>query len=413
VASPSSESGVARVALTLTGDGIATPLAQDVPHATGAAWQALVESVPTGGDRTISIVAFDGHGAQVASESVDRLAIGSAQPTVVAIMLDSTPGKGPRIDHVVASSVADGWALRAAAHSSIPIGFVWSASEGTFDDATSATPSWRAPNTGDSELRLVAKDFSGAFAGVSFMLAGGNGGGNGADGGNGGGGGGGGGGSSSSSSTSSGGGAGPTGSASVTATMNTWPIVDLVNATPTRIDVGGTTALTTTAHDPDGDPLGYAWSAQCTGSFDNASSPTPRFLLAAAPAQQTCALVVSVTDGKGGSNQGTFSIQTGAPPPVQFAPVIDSTFQSATKIGGSGQVTLRVLGHATDNSALVFGWSAVVGTLGTATSTATSSQIIWTAPATFGTGTITHVVATVRDVRGNVTPVDFQISGGP
>jgi hypothetical protein len=187
-----------------------------------------------------------------------------------------------------------------------------------------------------------------------------------------------------------------TGTASVTTTINNWPIVERVVADPGRLDVGGTTALSVRAHDPDVGPLTFLWSTDCTGHFDTATSATPKFTLTALAPTGACSFGVLVTDARQGTNTGTIGITTGPGPGVTPGPAFDGAFQSAEFAVAGDTVVLRVTSAAPAYPALDVTWSTDQGALGAPAATSTSSEVVWTAPAC-GPGIAPHVVATLRD----------------
>jgi hypothetical protein len=72
------------------------------------------------------------------------------------------------------------------------------------------------------------------------------------------------------------------------------------------------TAVRATA--PDGDPLTYAWTADCAGTFSATGVREPDFTLGAVD-DALCMLTVEVSDGRGGQTTGSITIATGAPIP--------------------------------------------------------------------------------------------------
>ena len=91
-------------------------------------------------------------------------------------------------------------------------------------------------------------------------------------------------------------------------------------SSPTRIDVGESTSLELTAVDPESDPLAYEWSADCDGTFDDHTLADPLFTLSTLT-DDFCTLTVVISDGNGGANQASITVQTGPgivlPPPVK------------------------------------------------------------------------------------------------
>jgi outer membrane protein OmpA-like peptidoglycan-associated protein len=85
---------------------------------------------------------------------------------------------------------------------------------------------------------------------------------------------------------------------------------------PCTIEVGRATTVTADAQDPDGDPLTYQWKAG-SGSF---ASPTARQSQWTAPMKPGAVPVaVTVNDGRGGTANGTVTIQVTQPTAQQYA----------------------------------------------------------------------------------------------
>jgi hypothetical protein len=86
-----------------------------------------------------------------------------------------------------------------------------------------------------------------------------------------------------------------TGSVTVNGTLNVCPVADGLNATPGEVLVGGSIALSATAHDTDNgpSPLTYAWQTT-SGTLSNPSAPNPS-LLCTTPGKAT--VTVTVSDG--------------------------------------------------------------------------------------------------------------------
>jgi Ca2+-binding RTX toxin-like protein len=107
------------------------------------------------------------------------------------------------------------------------------------------------------------------------------------------------------------------GDAVVSVASNAWPEISNIVPEPTRIDTGASTKLNIIVTDPDADPLIFAWTADCVGSFDDPAAAEPTFTLVALD-DIGCTLTVEVTDGRGGSTAGEVTIETGPGPEVQI-----------------------------------------------------------------------------------------------
>jgi hypothetical protein len=160
------------------------------------------------------------------------------------------------------------------------------------------------------------------------------------------------------------------------------------------------------ASDADNDPLSYAWTSTCTGSFSASTATSPTFTLAAGQSG-ACTLSVVVSDGRGGSTSGALTLPIGQPA-VLAPPVIVDFVQSMTS-AFSGQ-TVNLLVDATDpqGSALTFQWSANGGTLAGQQDAATSSSVVWTAPDTCTGGW--QIKVTVTDAQSLVTTQVFTVN---
>ena len=90
--------------------------------------------------------------------------------------------------------------------------------------------------------------------------------------------------------------AGRTGSVAINGTLNSCPVIDSLGASPAEVLVGGTIALSSSAHDSDASPaaLSYKWTAS-SGSLSSSTSANPTFKCTE-PGDATITLAVSDGD---------------------------------------------------------------------------------------------------------------------
>lgn len=392
VQSALSQSDVTRVAVTISfPDGTTqTSLLAKV----NGQWRGIIGKIPAGPDRTFVAEAFDAAGVVVYRGETTGVLITKNVTGIVAITLQQTAAPvpfdnaAPIIDSLVASSNAvapsDLVSLSASAHdpnASDALTYSWEATGGTFEpSATTLATGWRVPAApGVYSATLKVADAKGAVAATTFSV-------------------------DVKESNGKGG-------ADVRTTLNTWPTVAGIVPTPTRIDVQESTALALTAADADGDPLTFAWSSSCAGTFSDPGARNPSFTLLARPANDSCPLDVVVTDGRGGRNTGRIVIQTGPGAQANVAPVLDETFQSTDTIDDVGQsVILRVRAHDPEGTALTFDWSATGGVLGTPSTANGTSEITWTSAACLASGAPISITAEVRDATGVSTTDTFTVT---
>lgn len=383
-----SAADVARVQLTVTGPDIPSPIVLDLV-ASGAAWSGLIGNIPSGIDRTFTAEAFDAADVRIYQGTATGVIITPASTAVVLLVLQqATPpdpftNTPPFIDSVVASAAVvppnAQVAVAVNAHDADgdPLTFAWSATGGVFSAPASSSPLWTAPAAeGLYTLSVAVRDPWDAVREVSFairVLA-----------------------------------AAATGDAEVHATVNTWPTVQRVIASPTRLSAGDTTSLSVAAMDADGDPLAYAWSdggGDCAGSFSDPAAASPTWTAPAAnPAAGRCRLTVTVTDGAGGTNTGSIAVFIGDLETINYAPAIAATFQSAPSAVPAATIVLRVIASDPEGAPLAFSWSAAAGTLSAPVSDPTRSEVVWTAPFICAPVEIT---VTVTDPLGSSTSHTF------
>jgi hypothetical protein len=385
---PSALSGgdVTSVQITISAADIATPIVTSLQKTSGV-WQGIIGGIPAGANRTFLGEAFNASSTLIFQGSVSGVTVSKGATALVALNLQQVPGSPtfgnqvPIISALVASTNApptsDPVSLTVTANDpdGTPLTYLWSATGGFFSSTTAATTIWTSPATdGVQTITVTVTDaaLQTTSMSVSMSVAAAN----------------------------------AVGSGQVTVTLNTRPLVSSIVANPTRIDVGGTTALTLTASDADGDTLSYAWSADCTGSFSDPTAKNPSFTLSAPlPGDGNCQLSVTVSDPTSLLGTGSITIQTAPAISAIIAPQIDSTWQSAT---AAPSITLSVDAHDPQASALTFTWSATGGSLSGQIDTAGSSDITWSTG-----GALASVTCTVSNALGASKSVSFAVGGAP
>jgi len=350
-------------------------------------WSGLASGLPVGTGYTLTIAASDSTGTVLYQGSATSITIVSGQTTSATItaqqkVAPSQFGNAPPVvDSIIVSStkVAPGDVVGLVATAHDPNGdaltYSWTATAGTFSGASSNVTTWTAPAAGTYPLTLTVTDTAGATvqAQVSVVVNASN----------------------------------ATGAVSVTATMNTWPVVSNVTGTPNYIVKGAQTLLTAVASDADNDPMTYLWTSSCaSGTFTNNQVPTPSFTLPTTATDTSCTLSVTVADNRGGSTSGSLTLPVGQPSSV-VSPSIDKTTQSTQLVGATDTVTLSVKATDPQGLPLTFTWDPNGGTKVSQTDAAGSSQLVWAPPATATSGWL--VTATVTDSAGVSATKSFSI----
>jgi len=381
------------VVATVSGPALPAPKTFSLSaRGTSGTWGALIGALPVGSNYTFTVNASDLSNPPVNyAGTASNIAILKDQVATVIIVAQQTsappPFKNavPVIDSLVLSSTnvvpGAGITAKATAHdpnASDTITFAWSASPASdgFSAPTSATTGWTAPATeGDQTLTLKVTDNHGASTSASVVVH---------------------------ISASNG-----RGQADVNVRFNTWPVVTDLVAAPSYIVPGSPTSLTVTANDADGDVLAYAWTSSCVKAVFSATADATAVTLPVGATDTSCDLIVTVSDGKGGSTTGQTTLPVGKPVAVQ-APSITDSAQSASVVDVSGTVTFAVDATDAQGSALIFAWTATAGVLANQINGTNSSRVTWTAPATEKTTFTVSVIAT--NALGASTQFDFAVS---
>ena len=148
----------------------------------------------------------------------------------------------------------------------------------------------------------------------------------------------------------------------------------------TPITEGGTTLLSVTADDPDGDSLGYAWTqtspATPLGSFSSRTVRNPTWTAPAVAAETVFTFDVTITDGQGGSTTGSCQVSV-THITVNRPPNVSASISVSPAMPVAGQVvTLSITASDPDGDPLTIAWTQlspiVPGTFGTPSAASTT-----------------------------------------
>jgi hypothetical protein len=391
--------GVARVSVALSIPDEDFSRILELDNVSGE-WTGTMEGIPAGDHRVFTAEAFGSDGTKLFAGRAMGVTITAGRTALVSILLQqlSPPppfeNAVPIIDSLVASAsaVAPGGTLtlKASAHdpnAGDSLTYAWTGAEGTFGSPSSATTAWTAPSAeGRVPLTVTVTDSHGAVAAMTVTIP--------------------------VRAPSSG-----SGGADIDISLNTWPRVARITASPSRVKPGEPTTVEVSASDVDGDTLTYHWSASgCTGSWVDTGSASARFTPDAVPATGACGcrLDVTVRDGRGGQGQGTLAICVGETPSATFPPVVVAASRSSDSATPGGTLTLRVEAEDPQGSALGFAWAASTGTLGKPVDSASASEVLWTAPTCVLPKSATPAItAMVRNALGLSTSYTFTFGGLP
>ena len=360
-------SDLSSVVATVSGPSLPAP--RNFPlfaRGSGAAWGASIGLLPVGSDYLFSVRAFDRSNAVAYAGALAGVVIAKDEVSTVLILAQQTSdvvsfkNAVPVIDSwtMSATSIVPGATITAVAIAHDPnpgdtITYAWSSgpASGGFSAPSAATTTWTAPVTeGDQTLLLTVTDNHGASTTASTVVH---------------------------VSPSNG-----RGQADVSVRFNTWPAVTGLVATPGYVVLGSPTSVTVTASDVDGDAPSYAWTSSCTsGSFSSTTAQSVAFTLPPGANDTSCDLIVTVSDGRGGSTTGQLTVPVGKPR-IITPPIITAKVQSAPVIDAGDSVNFSVDASDPENSTLTFLWVSSAGVLSNQVDGPGTSQVVWTAPTT-------------------------------
>mgnify|MGYP006279441685 CR=1 FL=1 len=253
-----------------------------------------------GRDAIVELTVTDEHGASVTS----------------AIAVSTARNRGPTISSLTANppTVRAGGTmelnLAAEDPEQRPLTYQWTAPPGwSLSDQTVADPTLTAPDTpGDTAtIGVMVTDFRGATASASIV---------------------------------------------VSTRPNRAPIIDSILPETSRLSRGGTTEVSVSARDPEGDSLTYQWSLDqaswsVQGSGATATVTAPDF------EGRSTVVMVTVTDSRGATSTGAISLST----EPNRRPVISSIFAAQNPIPRGGQTSVQVNASDPNTDGLSYTWS--------------------------------------------------------
>jgi hypothetical protein len=196
-------------------------------------------------------------------------------------------------------------------------------------------------------------------------------------------------------------------------TPNHAPTLTRVTATPASVNEGASTTLEATATDDDGDELTYTWTqklpAAPTGTFGDGTGASRTWTAPAVPANTTFSLQVTVSDGKGGTAEGTVDVAVANVPTVNRAPTVDAAITAPSSVLAGDTVNLSIGATDADGDTLTYSWTVSTAGAGTFTNpTAAAAQ--WRS-GDLATATTYTFQVTVSDGHDPVTrSVDVQVA---
>jgi hypothetical protein len=199
------------------------------------------------------------------------------------------------------------------------------------------------------------------------------------------------------------------GKAAVEIVVNAPPRVDAMTSSTGNVASNSPLTLQVTASDPDHDPLGFAWTSTCPGTFNRADRAQVTFITGTLATGADCTFQVSVSDGRGGTTTGTL-VLSATRPVINVAPAMGIVYQSTDAVDVSQVVLLHASATDPEGQALTWTWKASEGVFSDQADQAGISDVRWTAPAT--SGVRCSITATATDPGGASSSWVFTVQVG-
>jgi hypothetical protein len=179
------------------------------------------------------------------------------------------------------------------------------------------------------------------------------------------------------------------------------PVLVSLTASPPTVPRKAQTTLNAVATDPDADPLTYAWTLPTGWSFADASKNALASVSIVAPDQpgQTGTVMLTVSDGRGGSTDGTVIVST----PADGGPLIASVSAIPPLVHRGDTINLAVSATDPEGLALTYAWNAPMGwTLTPSADGTTATLVTPTTTAQHVTVTVTATDTANKSATGSV-----------
>jgi hypothetical protein len=187
---------------------------------------------------------------------------------------------------------------------------------------------------------------------------------------------------------------------------NVPPVIDSLIASSNAVKPSTTVNLFVTAHDPDGDPLTYAWTAT-GGTFDNSSSQTP--IWTAPVAQTNYTITINVSDNRGGSRTASIIINVdsdntgggiGLIIDLNTSPVVSGVTAIPARVNVNETTQLNISASDPDSDPLTYSWADTGGACAGTFNNGSIFNPTWTAPSSLPAAGKCILTCTVTDGQG-------------